>query len=226
VRGFRVEPGEIEVLLAQCPGVRQIAVVPKQNGAGRYLAAYVAPLPQSELSAAALRRHARTRLPDYMIPSHFMLMPELPLTANGKIDRDALPTLDVPVEGAGPAFVAPHSDAEKLVAAIWRDVLQQDRLSVDDNFFDVGGHSLLLIKVLERLRTEVSAELSVLDLFRFPTIATLAGELANRTAHVALRRDPPPSTRTGAIINDRAALLRRALSRQRPDARIPPEAAS
>jgi amino acid adenylation domain-containing protein len=225
IRGFRVEPGEVEVLLARCPGVRQVAVVPKQNGAGRYLAAYVSALPETELSVGTLRQHARTRLPDYMVPSHFVVMPDLPLTANGKIDRDALSVCDA-VEGAPPTFVNPRSDVERLIAGVWREVLQQERVSVEDNFFDVGGHSLLLIKVLERLRSLLPVELSVLDLFRFPTIATLAGEIAGRTTAALPHHDAPSATRTSAVINDRAALLRLGLSRQRPETRVPPEAAS
>jgi amino acid adenylation domain-containing protein len=226
IRGFRVEPGEVEVLLARCPGVRQVAVVPKQNGAGRYLAAYVSALRETELSVGTLRQHARARLPDYMVPSHFVVMPDLPLTANGKIDRDALPGVDLAIEGAAAAFVNPRSDVERLLAGVWRDVLQLERVSVEDNFFDVGGHSLLLIKVLERLRALLPVELSVLDLFRFPTIATLAGEIAVRTAAAVPHHDPPSAARTSVVIDDRAALLRRGLSRHRPDARIPPEAPS
>jgi aryl carrier-like protein len=205
--------------------VRQVAVVPTASDAGRQLAAYISPLPGATLSAASARQHVRARLPEYMVPTHFVLLPDLPLSANGKIDRSAL---DLPggTDRAAAPFVAPRSDIEQLVAAAWREVLQQDRLSVDDNFFDVGGHSLLLIKVLERLRAQLTVELSVLDLFRFPTIASLAAEIAGRTAAPVAASGPPMPPRTSATITDRAGMLRRALARPRNDVRIPPEAAS
>lgn len=223
IRGFRVEPGEVEVLLAQCQGVRQVAVVSRQNGAGRYLAAYVSPLPASELSVAALRDHARAHLPDYMVPSHFTVMADLPLTANGKIDRDALPASEHTVIDTAATFVAPRDNVEERIAGAWREVLQRDRVSIDDNFFDVGGHSLLLIKVLERLRSLSPVEISVLDLFRFPTIAALASEISSRAAKPAPDSDAP-ATPPGTAIVDRAAQLRQAFSRRRPG--VHPEAPS
>jgi amino acid adenylation domain-containing protein len=221
VRGFRVEPGEVEVTLAQCDGVRQVAVVPHGNGAGRYLVAYVSALPTADLSTAALRLHARERLPDYMVPSHFVMMPELPLTANGKIDRDALlPPEAAPVDHPS-TFVPPQSEAERTVAGVWREVLNVDQLGVDDNFFDLGGHSLLLIKVLGRLRQLVQVELSVLDLFRFPTIAALGSEMDSRVAAASQNGgdSPAPEVLASLAIVERAARLRRALSRRHPDER-------
>src|SRR5262245_14416765 len=124
----------------------------------------------------------------------------------------------------GATFVAPRSDVEERIAAVWREVLQRDRVSVDDNFFDVGGHSLLLIKVLERLRTLSPVELSVLDLFRFPTIAALASEIASRSARPAPHSDAPPAALPSTAIVARAAQLRRAFSRHRPD--VPPKVPS
>ena len=228
VRGFRVEPGEVEVTLAQCDGVRQVAVVPHGDGAGRYLVAYVSALPTADFSTAALRLHARERLPEYMVPSHFVMMPELPLTVNGKIDRDAL----LPPEAAGvdhpSTFVPPRCEAEETVAGVWREVLKVDRLGVDDNFFDLGGHSLLLIKVLERLRQLVHVELSVLDLFRFSTIAALGSEINSRIAAASQSGGDSPALEplASAAIVDRAVQLRRALSRRRLDERQRLEAES
>jgi acyl carrier protein len=178
-------------------------------------------LPSASLCAAALRLHARERLPDYMVPSHFVMMPELPLTANGKIDRDALLPPQAAVVDHPSTFVPPQSKAEKTVAGVWQEVLNVDQLSVDDNFFDLGGHSLLLIKVLGRLRQLLPVELNVLDLFRFPTIASLGSEIDSRVAAAWQNScdSPGAGVLASAAVTERAAQLRRALSRRHPDQR-------
>ncbi|HZG43595.1 MAG TPA: amino acid adenylation domain-containing protein, partial [Longimicrobium sp.] len=170
VRGFRVEPGEIEAALRRHPGVRECVVVVREDtpGEGR-LVAYVA----GEADADALKQHLRRDLPDYMVPSAFVVLDALPLTPNGKLDRRALPAPETE-RGAEP--LPPRDALEARVAEVWGEVLAVDRIGVHDNFFDLGGTSLLLYRVYSRLR-ELRADLRVVDLFRFTTVGELAAYL-------------------------------------------------
>ena len=176
VRGFRVEPGEIEHVLATHPRVGAVVVVPDGQGRERRLLAYLVPADPAEgiPQLGELREFAQDRLPDHMVPGVFVELAALPLSPNGKVDRAALPAPD----GARPAladgFVAPRTATEELLAGIWREVLGLDRVGVHDNFFELGGHSLLATLVVSRMRAAfgVDAELSVL--FDRPTIADLA----------------------------------------------------
>lgn len=209
VRGFRVEPAEIEIALAECDGVAQVAVVPREGAAGRYLAAYLAGPPDAPPAVERVRAYARDRLPAYMVPSAMVVLATLPLNANGKIDRDALPDV-ADAEAAPRADVVPPRNAlEEAVAGVWRAVLQRDAVSVHDNFFDLGGHSLLIIQVLERLRPIAGADVGVVDLFRFPTIAALSAELHQRRAPAG---DTLAALVAPPAIDDRAAKLRRAFT--------------
>ncbi|HYC62720.1 MAG TPA: amino acid adenylation domain-containing protein [Thermoanaerobaculia bacterium] len=197
LRGFRIEPGEIEAALTSHEDVAQAAVMLR----GKQLVAYVVasphpafghPRPASGTRAThgdllpsargegarradegSLRNALRDRLPDYMIPSTFVFIDSLPLTPNGKIDWRALP---VPVEQRREVR-RPSSDLERVIADVWRDVLGVDAIGTDDNFFDLGGHSLLLARVLAQLRTRLSAELTIVDLFRYPSVGALAARL-------------------------------------------------
>ncbi len=173
VRGFRIETGEVEAALAGHPGVREAVVEVRGEGRDRRLVAYVAAGPDASVDAAELRRHLGTRLPDYMVPSAFVFLEALPMTPNGKVDRAALPAPRR--EAAEPA--EPGNEVEALVAATWRDVLGLERVGVHDNFFELGGHSLLVAQVHARLRDALGRDLPVVDLFRFPTVASLAEHL-------------------------------------------------
>ena len=178
VRGFRVEPGEIEAALRAHPTVRDAVVVSRPDPAGdRYLAAYYVTEGGSSLAPAELREHLAARLPAYMVPSAFVLLPVLPLTANGKADRAALPE-PVAVEAA--AGEGPRTPAEEVVAGIWREVLglpETASLSRTGNFFELGGHSLLATQVISRLRAAAGVELAVGEIFQSPTVAALAAAL-------------------------------------------------
>ena len=206
VRGFRVEPGEIEIALVQCPGVTQAAVVPRVGAAGRDLVAYVAD-GGAGLSADRVRTFARERLPAYTVPSAFVVLQALPLTANGKIDREALLARGTSDDAPRTDVVLPRNAMEETIAEVWRAVLQRADVGVTDNFFDLGGHSLLIIQVLERLRPRVGVELGVVDLFRYPSVATLSEALHARQA-------PPVEAAQEMVasvaLDDRAAKLRRA----------------
>ncbi len=171
LRGYRVELGEIEAALRAQPGVRAAVVTVREDRPGRPLAAYWVgdgPTPPSTTLRAALRR----RLPDYMVPQSFIKLPDFPLTANGKLDRKALPRPDLDME-PGEA-VSPRTPEEEIMAGVWAEVLGLNRVGVDDNFFDLGGHSLLATQVISRVRAAFSVDLPVRALFEAPTIAELA----------------------------------------------------
>jgi len=174
VRGFRVELGEIEVALCAHEAVRDAVVVARdRDGSEKALVAYVVAEPQT--SSGELRAFLRRRLPDYLVPQAVVALEGLPLDANGKVDRNALPEpgWDVDAE-AGENGAAPEAGLEETIAAVWRQVLKLDAVGVDDNFFDLGGDSLLLALVHEELEPVVPRKLRLIDLFRYPTIAELA----------------------------------------------------
>ncbi|MEV5602749.1 non-ribosomal peptide synthase/polyketide synthase [Streptomyces sp. NPDC052299] len=171
VRGYRVEPGEVEAALAAHPGVAQAAVVARDDR----LVGYVVPLPTAAVRPEELAAHLRERLPDYLVPSAFVLLDGLPLTPNGKLDRAALPAPDVASTGGGRA---PRTPQEQILAELFAEVLDVPRVSVDDDFFELGGHSLLATRLVARVRSVLGAELGLRALFQTPTVAGLAGALA------------------------------------------------
>ncbi|HEX2188839.1 MAG TPA: amino acid adenylation domain-containing protein, partial [Longimicrobiaceae bacterium] len=173
IRGFRIELGEIEVRLAEHPEVREAVVLAREDVPGdRRLVAYVA----GAVEADALRAHMRQNLPEYMVPGAFVVLDRLPLTANGKVDRKALPAPEL-----GPAeerYVAPRTPVEEVLAGIWAEVLRLERVGVEESFFDMGGHSLLATRMLSRVRERFGVELPLRALFEGPTIAEMAGRVA------------------------------------------------
>jgi amino acid adenylation domain-containing protein len=200
LRGFRIEPGEIEAALAALPAVREAAVVVREDQPGdRRLVAYVVPADDSadlaELDAAALRTALRDRLPEHMIPAAVAVLPTLPLTPSGKLDRRALVQGPAP-EGGGAAerpYVAPQSDAERLVAGVWGEVLNRPRVGREDHFFDLGGHSLLATQVVLRLREALAIDLPLRALFEAPTVAGLARAVEAAAALVPVTPASGPS---------------------------------
>ena len=175
VRGFRVETGEIEVALRAQEGVREAVVITREEtGGGKRLVAYVVSEAGHELSGGSLRAALHGGLPDYMVPAAFVVMGELPLTANGKLDRSALPEPDQARPELGEAYVAPRTPLEETLCAIWSEVLSLERVGVFDNFFDLGGHSLLATGIISRLRTAFQLEISMRRIFEAPTVAALS----------------------------------------------------
>ncbi len=161
VQGFRIEPGEIESVLAAHPGVREAVVVAHAFGPGdTRLVAYVASSGEQPPTTAALQAAVRARLPEYMLPSVFVPLAALPRTPNGKLDRAALPAPERVRVRADSAATLPRSPLEKQLAAIWQDLLKIDTVSVQDNFFDLGGHSLLSMRVVARLQREAGVHLN------------------------------------------------------------------
>jgi amino acid adenylation domain-containing protein len=189
VRGFRIELGEIEAALLRHPAVAQavVAVGSRQETVGESrLVAYVVPagkVPAAIPSIDELREHLRRSLPEYMLPSAFVVLEALPLNPSGKVDRKALHAPEATREAASAAAWAdPRNELERMIAALWREVLGIDRVGAGDNFFDLGGHSLLAAQVHVRLSEKLGRELALLDLFRYPTVASLAAFLGGGEA--------------------------------------------
>jgi acyl carrier protein len=173
LRGFRVEPGEIEAVLRRHPAVREaVAVVREDAPGGARLVAYVVPASEAAMDAAELRAWAAGRLPEYMVPSAWVALDALPLTATGKIDRRALPAPGRTADAA--AHVPPRTPTEELLAAIWAEVLGAGQVGAADDFFALGGHSLLATRVVARIRDALGVEPPVRALFEAPTVAALA----------------------------------------------------
>jgi amino acid adenylation domain-containing protein len=185
LRGHRIELGEIEVALERHPEVLQAVVGLQGEAPSQYLIAYVR---KSDGGAETehLRSWLQARLPEYMVPSIFISLAEIPLTPNGKVDRKRLPRpTESTRERKGPA-VNPRNQLEERIADIWSEILGIERVGVRDNFFDLGGHSLLLIRIHSKLRQELNIEVAVIDLFRYPTIESMASWLDRRSQELAL----------------------------------------
>ncbi len=178
IRGFRVEPGEIEAALRQHPDAAEAVVLAVPDQAGRRrLVAYVEPVRGGLADAARLRAHAAVVLPDYMVPAAFVTVREWPLSPSGKLDRRALPAPDFGA-GSRAEYVRPRGAAQEAVARIWAGVLNVDRVGANDDFFELGGDSILGIQILSRIETELGARLPARAVFDAPTVARLAAALA------------------------------------------------
>jgi amino acid adenylation domain-containing protein/non-ribosomal peptide synthase protein (TIGR01720 family) len=193
LRGFRIEPGEIEATLAQHPAVREAVVMAREDVPGdKRLVAYLTTTGASLPSTSELRSFLLTSLPDYMVPGVFVAMEAMPLTPNGKIDRRALPAPEAQESAAGEDFVPARTPIEEVLAAIWAEVLRCSRVSCKADFFELGGHSLLATQVLARLRASFGVELPLRALFEAPTVSGLALHIeAARRAKDAAPPLPP-----------------------------------
>ena len=206
IRGFRIELGEVEAQLLAQPEIKAAVAVAKESPNGAYLLAYVCTAQDRTIDAAQIRERLSQALPDYMVPSVVLALDTLPLTANGKVDRKALPEPEI---HTGAEYQAPQDEVEATLAQIWSEVLGVQRVGRGDNFFDLGGHSLLLLKLHQRLQAQRFAVTpSVIDLFRYSTIESLAAFLA----------DGRPADDTGRQISERAARQRQAFLPRRRSA--------
>src|SRR5262249_15526485 len=180
LRGFRIEPGEIEAALVGAAGVAQAAVVARAEGPGdgrggeRRLVAYVVLRAGARLDGAQLRAHLSARLPDYMVPWDYVVLERLPLTPNGKLDRRALPA---PAGRRLGVMRAPRTPQEEILCGLFAQLLGVERVGIEDNFFALGGHSLLATRLLSRVRASLDVELAIRVLFEAPTVAGLAARL-------------------------------------------------
>ncbi|HEX3758417.1 MAG TPA: amino acid adenylation domain-containing protein [Kofleriaceae bacterium] len=206
IRGFRIELGEIEATLAQVPGVRDVVVVAREDAPGnpRLVAYYTEACTEActdantdahEPAADRLRAHAARRLPAHMVPSAYVALAALPVTANGKLDRKALPAPDGGAFAHG-GYAAPEGEIERQLAAMWGELLQVERVGRHDNFFELGGHSLLAVRLIERMR-RARLHADVRALFTAPTLAALATAVTTRSSEVEVpaNRVPPGATR-------------------------------
>jgi len=175
LRGFRIELGEIEAVLAGHPTVQETVVLAREDAPGeKRLVAYVVANQDRAPSAGELRHFLKEKLPEYMVPSAYVMLRALPLSPNGKVDRRVLPAPDPTNPEREEAFVAPRTPSEEMLAGIWAEVLGLKQVGIHDNFFELGGHSLLATQVISRIRNTLKAELPLRRLFEAPTVAGLA----------------------------------------------------
>ena len=182
LRGFRIELGEIEAALSLHHHIKEAVVVPRIINDSTSLVAFLVPRPPHHLNFHNLKNYLKDLVPDYMIPSHFLSIDSLPLTPNGKLDRSALLLIPVDRQEAGAATSEPANELEQMIAGFWRQVLGTAQVGRTDNFFDLGGHSLAMVKVHERLTSALSSQsaltnLTLVDMFEHPTVSALAQHL-------------------------------------------------
>ncbi|HEX8393612.1 MAG TPA: amino acid adenylation domain-containing protein [Longimicrobium sp.] len=181
IRGFRIEPGEVESVLAAHPGVREVRVIVREDTPGEpRLVAYVV----GEAGGEELRGHLRRSLPEYMVPGAFVALTSLPLTPNGKLDVKALPAPD-----SGAPWAEPRTPAEQALAALWSEVLGVDRVGLNDDFFQLGGHSLLIMRLIARVQDSFGVELSIRTVFAAPVLEAMAAEVERRIYEDVLEMD-------------------------------------
>jgi amino acid adenylation domain-containing protein len=178
IRGYRVELGEIESVLSQCSLVRQgVVVALEDKQENKRLVGYV--VPDGAFDREGILSYLKEKLPEYMVPAVLVELDSLPLAANGKIDRKALPDPDISGQ-SGDSYVAPRTATEEQLAGIWQDILEVDQVGIHDDFFALGGHSLLAVRLISAIRKAFQAELPIGDVFDYPTVAQLAGQLDGR----------------------------------------------
>ncbi|HEU5383897.1 MAG TPA: non-ribosomal peptide synthetase, partial [Ktedonobacteraceae bacterium] len=210
--GFRVEPGEIEAVLSQYPGVQQTVVVVREDMPGdQQLVAYVVTDQQQPLVIAELRAYLRQYLPHYMVPSRFVLLDTLPMNPNGKVNRKVLPPPQTTQREVNETYVAPRSDLERRISAIWCSVLNLEKAGIYDNFFDLGGHSLSLVRVHQQIQEQFDKTFSLIEMYRYPTISGQVDYLLQTLgANLPGKQQPDAGTR------QREAILRqKRLNRQK-----------
>jgi amino acid adenylation domain-containing protein/thioester reductase-like protein len=185
IRGFRIELGEIESALSQYSGIKDTAVIARENVAGdKQLVAYVVLHQEETPKISDLRHFLKQRMPDYMIPAAFVVLETLPLTPSGKVNRRALPAPDLQI-GREESFVAPRTSIEEMLTSIWTKSLKIDKIGVHDNFFELGGHSIKAAQVMSQVRKTLKIELPLRSLFEHPTVAELAVIIAAKLTNSA-----------------------------------------
>ncbi|MEO7583969.1 MAG: amino acid adenylation domain-containing protein [Ferruginibacter sp.] len=184
IRGYRIELGEIESVLQQCKYVSQAVVLAREDKQGnKRLAGYI--VPSGTYDREEILGYLKDKLPDYMIPSVMMELESLPLTANGKIDRNALPDPDAG-ELLADQYVSPRNDIEARLSEIWQEILEVEKVGMNDDFFELGGHSLLAVRLVSAIRKAFEAEMPISDIFDYPTVALLASQLSGNTGNALL----------------------------------------
>jgi amino acid adenylation domain-containing protein len=186
LRGFRIELGEIELCLEEQESVQQAVVVAREDRTGdKRLVAYVIPKPGAGPSASSLREVLSATMPSYMVPANFVFLNRFPLTSNGKIDRKALPPVEAVTQAIDPVSRS-GNDIENTLASIWAEALGLERIGVEQNYFDLGASSLMIAEVHSRLQQHLQQEISLVDLFQFPTVRALSTHLSGATSAPAV----------------------------------------
>jgi hypothetical protein len=199
IRGFRIEMGEVEAALIAHPAIREaIAVTDQEDDAGRLLAY----LTGESIPTTQLRRWLQKQLPDYMIPSLFIPLVTFPLTPSGKVDRNALPDPDMDLAARTASYTEPRNDIETTIARVWSSVLGVERVGIHDDFFEMGGHSLTATRAIFQLQRDEGLSLQLTDLFRSPTIESLA--IVARQLRASEARDKASSH---AVSDDAAEIV-------------------
>ena len=219
VRGFRIELAEVEAIIARHPNIKNGIVIAQKDASNIFLKAYLVPKEIKDHSNAeelirSVRNYLQEHLPNYIIPNDWQVLTELPLTPNGKIDRQVLSDLNSNKITRAITSILPSNKHEQIIANIWQEILQRENISVNDNFFDVGGHSLLLTQVQERLEQSLAINLAITDLFKYPSIRSLANHLSQKNNLLSDRHN-----KSQAIFH-RAERQKAALSRQKKSRRI------
>lgn len=206
IRGFRIELGEIEARINEYPGIQDCVVAVREELPGvKEVTAYLVNTGEKDFSILKLREWLKEELPDYMIPVDFVVMNELPLTPNGKVDLKALPAPSKENRETGSLYEAPGNDMERIITEVWQEHLSLCNVGINDNFFDIGGHSLLLAQVHSSLKEKVGEGLTIIDLFKYPTVKSLAKYLSRQ------ENKNNPSNQ----VKERAEKQREAFNRQR-----------
>jgi amino acid adenylation domain-containing protein len=174
IRGFRIELGEVEAALNSHPSIKEAAVLVHEEKGNKSLIAYLISRDSGEPKISDLRKHLKEQLPDYMIPSAWVNLDTLPLTPSGKLNRRALPLPEHGISGSSCEYAAPRTQLEKTLVSIWQEILNIERVGIHDNFFKIGGHSLLVMKIIHRIRQSTQQKLPLSVLFQAPTVAELA----------------------------------------------------
>lgn len=213
LRGYRIEPEEIKAVLEQHQLVQESVIqIREEIHRGQSLVAYIVPTPQQAPDINDLRTHLKRKLPDYMIPAAFVILEKMPLTANGKIDHQRLTALEAVQQPAMIEYSTPQNGLEQTIVAVWQKVLHTQQVGMQDNFFDLGGYSLLLIEVQNSLQALLHQEISIIDLFKYPTVRSLAAYLSQASTE---EPDNQPSQEEESPATSRMSKRRqRALRRQ------------
>ncbi|MBW4583715.1 non-ribosomal peptide synthetase [Aetokthonos hydrillicola Thurmond2011] len=194
LRGFRIELGEIEAVISQYPNVREAVVIAQDDGVdNKRLVAYVISDQTQVIGVSELRSFLKDKLPNYMVPSAFVFLEAMPLTHTGKVNRKALPPPADFDSSSSPTYVAPNSEVEQKIAAIWQQALNLEKVGIHDNFFDLGGHSLLILQVHSQLQEIFGHNLSIAEMFQYPTIYSLYKHL-NQEKSLEIFDSPTPLT--------------------------------
>ena len=207
LRGFRIELGEIESILVTHPAVDQaVAIIREEDFGDKRIVAYITLQAGQDFSEIDLRQHLKKKLPEYMLPSIFVKMDTMPLTPNGKIDRKSLPHPKINRPELVQEFIQPQNELQKSISRLWSKILKIDKIGIDDNFFDLGGDSLLSVQLVMLLEKEMKTEIPVVKFFQYPTIRNFADYI---------ERKHSPQQHSQSKLESRALLQRRALAKRR-----------